>query len=163
MSANIHKHMPIGYGLITITTVLACLTSYVIVLSTGAEAALALGPIIAILAGVLWGVAAKHHHLPGIRIAYFILSFMFALTLLTWIADWGPPEAYVAFTIFGAGFVITIFVLSNRSFANAPNRYKDWQCLQCGYPLYGLASNRCPECGNELNEEMVELYRDCEP
>lgn len=163
MSVSITKRMPIGYGLLTVITVLACLGSYIVVLISGVEASLALGPIIAILAGVLWLAAAKHQHPQGIRIAYFILFFIFAMFLLTWIAGWGPSQAYVAFAVFGSGFVITTFVLSNRSFANAPKRYKDWQCLQCGYPLRGLTSTRCPECGNQLHEELLERYRDSEP
>ena len=157
------KRIPIGYGVVTILTVLACLAAYLTALLRSVESVLGTGPAIAVLAGVLWAMAAKHHHPPGIRIAYFILTFLFSLTLLTWIADWAPNEAYVPFVVLGSGFIVTVLVLSNRSFGNAPNRYEEWQCLNCGYPLYGLTTNRCPECGNEINAALVEKYRNQDP
>ncbi len=162
MSVIKSKRMPVGYGLLTIGTVLACLCGYAIQLYN-IESVLISVPLIAILAGILWAVAAKYRHSPGLRIAYFILLFIFCMTLLTWIANWGPHDAREPFAFLGAAFVLTLFVLSNRSFANAPNRYKDWQCQECGYPLYGLTATHCPECGNDLDPILLEIYCEQKP
>ena len=42
---------------------------------------------------------------------------------------------------FGPGVAILFFVRRHQLLAESGC------CLQCGYNLYGLASNRCPECG----------------
>ncbi len=157
------KRMPLAYGFFTIATVITCLASYVAIIVYGVESVLGTGPIIFTLGVVVLHLGTKHRHPPGIRFGYFIILSVFCLLLLVWIADWGPRDARTPLLILGAIFVVSVFVLSNRSFASAPNYYKEWQCQQCGYPLYGLQSLHCPECGSNLDIELVAKYKNQEP
>lgn len=152
------KRMPFAYGFLIIFSVLFCLAAYLSIFLIDIEIAAGSGPIIGVLGLVIMGFAKKYNHPPGTRMGYTMVSFVIGLTLLIWIAGWSPSEAYIPFGVLGTGFVIAMFVLSNRSFATAPKRFQDWNCQQCGYPIYGLTTPRCPECGNAIDPAMLEKH-----
>lgn len=157
------RRMPLAYAFLTVTTVIACLASYVTLIIFDVQSVLVTGPVLLVLGIILLVWAAKQDHHGGVRLGYFIIVSLICLLLLTWIADWKPSDARAPLLALGAIFVIATFVLSNRSFAQAPKRYKAWQCQQCGYPLYGLQSAKCPECGRDLDTQLIAKYAHQEP
>lgn len=151
--------MPRLYGFITIVAVIICLGAY-LVHFVDIETVLYTGPAISVFGSIVFGFAIKHDHKQGVRLSVWMVGFTIFLTVLTASAEWGPQDAKVPFAFLGSVFVITCLVLSNRTFKHAPRCYEDWQCQHCGYPIYGLSTNQCPECGTEADAAMFALFRD---
>jgi len=56
------------------------------------------------------------------------------------------PVGFVADTLFWGAAILTM--LLTPRFVRRYRRRRDGLCLECGYNLTGLPSDRCPECGH---------------
>ncbi len=60
----------------------------------------------------------------------------------------GPTTFLLPAVLIGsaAGLLMSWFVCRSVD----DDEIRETQCPECGYPLYGLPSNRCPECGHTV-------------
>lgn len=54
--------------------------------------------------------------------------------------------------LFSAGFAYPVVRLFRNDFAKPPPA---WLCKDCGYALFGLETDRCPECGRAFDPDRV--------
>ncbi len=52
-------------------------------------------------------------------------------------------------------FFLRIFICDGRRKWRASDRRKHSQCESCGYLLYGLPQQRCPECGTPFSKRIT--------
>lgn len=111
------------------------------------------GLFLGLISGISWGQQEVRVHVSSLIAAVC----MFCFTLMIYnpavirgsstgalIFVFGPPYvAILGFVVFGLCRFIAWLVLPRTNLSQT-----DGFCT-CGYPLYGLSSPRCPECGKE--------------
>ena len=73
-----------------------------------------------------------------------VVAVVCALRLMP--AEWDEHVQVVSLITGGAAFVLNC-VFVGRAWRYPMKEYAGWECRKCGYPLFGLKSGTCPECG----------------
>ena len=156
----------IGIRFFQTFTILGALNGLVgtyLILFIHVETVAGTGPIESALGLVILIFAIVYRHLVGIILGASMIGISVLLFLLVLTLQWSPSDAKLPFS-----FVTSIYMLFNLPMtvyllARPPVLYQEWQCSRCGYLIYGLQSPQCPECGSNLNPELVAKYRHREP
>lgn len=132
---------------------------FLAILFIDVESVVLTGPIEFILGLLLIIFAAILNHHLGITLGGLMISIAIALTALVNILHWSPSDAHTPFVYITTPFVLCTTPMFVFALLRIPKAFFEWQCPSCGYLIYGLESPQCPECGTELNPDMVEKYR----
>lgn len=92
-----------------------------------------------------------------VAILIFMESVWFRLSIPPWIKSWLSPiiPAFVmiAYSVYWQRRRAAMFFRNRLLRDGVP------VCIKCGYCLRGLLSDRCPECGKEMDERVRALIR----
>ncbi|MBP7936865.1 MAG: hypothetical protein KA354_19665 [Phycisphaerae bacterium] len=101
----------------------------------------------------------------------FVIAFWMLLWFGYWVVDWSSARYGVILSMVAGGVLLLGAVgearaLTGQSWLRTggqlligrlPPPLGQGQCPRCGYLLYGLTENRCPECGRGYTVEEVGL------
>lgn len=124
-----------------------------------AEVVLANGPIQIVLAIIVYIGASRYQHQIGIVLSLAMVGICVLMCASVLAFNLSPTEAEIPFAWMGSIFIFMTTPLVILTFRNPPVRRQPWQCPQCRYPIVGLASNSCPECGESLDSRLVSKYQ----
>lgn len=116
------------------------------------------GPAVVVIALVMAVAGAASSRWLMAILGVMTLAFAALLVVLVNFLHWGPGAARIPFLYMGAGYLLVqvpltvwVFILTSADFAK-------WCCQACGYPLFGLTTKACPECGAEFDPEHVKRH-----
>lgn len=134
-----------------------CVLAWHLVVLVDVESVMATGPVI-FMAGTLLvglGIHASYLHAVWLGAAHMVICILlFALVV---VYSWTPDEATMPFALIGLGYVAVSLPLTLWARAHCPALRRPWQCVNCGYLLYGLTEPRCPECGTPFDSAQMSL------
>ncbi len=119
------------------------------------ESVVVTGPIIVIAGVVMIVCGCKVHFWAAAVIGVMHVSIALLYVSLVNLLGWGPDEAKLPFMQMGAVYLAIITPWSLWAWRCRPAMYQPWQCQACGYALFGLRQNRCPECGRPFDPALV--------
>jgi hypothetical protein len=119
------------------------------------ESIVVTGPLLFLLgiATIITGQKSRHPSAWVVGSAQCaVCLFILALIL---ILDWSPRQAQVPVSAAAVAYALLITpALVLASFFTKP-RFDPYRCQTCDYPLIGLPSPRCPECGTPFDPFQV--------
>ena len=148
-----------GARLLARTTTYTAVVGSLLVMFVDVESVIVSGSLL-FLQAVLLAILASRSRTPGFfRLACMHAGFCVLLVALVNIFRWSPSDAEVPFSVLTPLFGLGMYFKSRSMLAIYP-RYDDSVCQVCGYPLQGLSTPRCPECGTPFPADRLEPYRD---
>jgi len=152
--------MPIFYAIALVLGAVSVVIAYLCIIFIDVETVLGTGPAIAIMGLIVIGFATRYKHKSGMIDGISLVTIVVLTTAITWLLDWSPGEAKAPFLIIGGTYLLAQMGILITVFLNPPVLREEWQCVDCGYPIYGLQSAQCPECGSVIHPALLEKYRD---
>lgn len=102
------------------------------------------------------GVASSRWLVAGL--GFFSVSFIALLVAIVILLNLGPGAARFPLLVFGAGYLIVQAPMTAWAYIFMSPDFAKWCCQVCGYPLFGLTTRACPECGAAFDPEFVSKH-----
>lgn len=143
-----------------VLTVLGWLTAVVgtiLIAYVDVESVLSSGPSMVVLGALLLIAAAVCRNWFALGAGVSMVAVCLLFFGLVWYLDWSPSDAEKPFIAMSTIYTIALSPLAVVSLIQCPRitRYRPWECHNCGYPLYGLKTPTCPECGTSFNPQGI--------
>ncbi len=134
---------------------LSCAVAEGLIVFWDVESVLVTGPIILLLAliGIILAWSAGYRALALLGLANALICLLFFSLVIS--LNWKPPDAKTPFAIMGFLYTLSTLPIACWLTQRAPGRPNPWECLECGYLLYGLTEPRCPECGRVFDPAVL--------
>ncbi len=129
----------------------------VLIVFVDVESVVGTGPILFIfgLLLVVSGAFCRNGYAVGVAISMIAVSLLFFG--LVYFLRWSPRDAEQPFTVMSIIYVVLMSPLVLIALLQRPRvtRWRPWECQSCGYPLFGLKTPSCPECGTPFDRARI--------
>lgn len=132
----------LGFGLVVVAIGLA------LMIFLDVESVMGSGPVTLFYGAGLLVISGICRHWFALVIASSYVFIPILFTMLVLMFNWSPDDAEVPFSIMGGIYFFLLLVSSIIAIVYSPKAFGADQCQRCGYPLIGLTSRHCPECGS---------------
>jgi hypothetical protein len=133
---------------------IAVVVAYLAVLAE-VESVIVTGPILVVLGVATCVVCGMLRYGLGVGagVGHVLISVLF-VTLVNALS-WSPRAAETPFRAMGLIYLAAFVPLGVIAMRRIPAPHDPGKCEGCGYPLYGLTSPRCPECGKGFDMAVL--------
>ncbi len=136
---------------------LTCLVGVVLIPLIDVESIMFTGPIILAMGLAMLALTTRLRYTLGRIWAGALIALTVGVFLMIVLLSLSPSEAYWPVFMIGSAFTFISAPLAYLTCRSCPSGFQPWQCRACGYPLIGLASTACPECGCAFDPDKVSV------
>jgi hypothetical protein len=156
--ASLYRLILSVLGRIVLTTSwLTCAVGTVLIVWVDVKSVGGTGPLLFLQGMLLCLLSMLALNWIGIVTSLAHMAVCLLFFLLVFLLRWSPGQAELPFAVMSPAYTFSALPLSVAAFIWWPrgSRFKPWQCQGCGYNLFHLTSNFCPECGKPFDPREV--------